>query len=433
MAKAFIFMMCPVGIAVALLRRYARAVPAGPAARDDVPERLLRWAVGLLSARRAEWGQAMLGELDHIEGRGRRWRFAAGCAGAALLLPPWGRAAAAVWAMVVAAAGAAGVYAAVAVRYRLGAGDWVFAVIVLVFLVSFTLAAATLLRRPGVAVPGLLGGLFVALAWLALSGFTFYGVIAPMTAPWTPLMRMVAVPLLVGVAGTLQGGSAAVGRRIARLAAISAGLALYLYGTIAVAVLGAGGPPEDTGWTVSYIVSDRLGNNVINNLVVLPLMTATIGWAAAAATARIRPRLAASVVSVPFTAAGPAGEASRNPVTTPQEAGPEVRVRSWRRTALAPAAVCRGGSSCVPGRRQRAQGLTHDARACALGLAAPGALTWTRQVQVVQDQVPGKAAFTQIEEQCPRRQTASTTTPADSRSEDDRPNLLPDRPMLTGR
>ena len=66
MAKAFIFMMCPVGIAVALLRRYAWA---GPAARGDVPERLLRWAVGLLSARRAEWGQAMLGELDHIEGR----------------------------------------------------------------------------------------------------------------------------------------------------------------------------------------------------------------------------------------------------------------------------------------------------------------------------------------------------------------------------
>jgi hypothetical protein len=46
-------------------------------------------AVGLLSAQRAEWGQAMLGELDHIEGRRQRWRFTVGCAGAALLLPPW--------------------------------------------------------------------------------------------------------------------------------------------------------------------------------------------------------------------------------------------------------------------------------------------------------------------------------------------------------
>jgi hypothetical protein len=51
----------------------------------------------------------------------------------------------------------------------------VFAVIALMFLVSFTLAAATLLRRPGIAPPGLLGGLLVTLAWLALSGFTFYG------------------------------------------------------------------------------------------------------------------------------------------------------------------------------------------------------------------------------------------------------------------
>ena len=288
MAIKFVFMMCSVGIGVALLRRYARAVPAGPAARGDLAERLLRWAVGLLSARRAEWGQAMLGELDHITGRGPRWRFSVGCAAAALLLPPWGRAAAAVWAMTAAAAGAAGVYAAVAVRYRLGAGNWVFAAITLVFLVGFALAAATLLRRPGVAVPGLLGGLFVALARLALSGFTFYGIIAPMTAPWSPLIAEVAVPLLVGVAGTLWADSAVTGRRTAQLAAISAGLGLYLYGTIAVAVLGAGGPPGTPGWTVSENVSDRLGSNVIKLLVVVPLVTATIGWAAAAATARRR-------------------------------------------------------------------------------------------------------------------------------------------------
>ena len=154
MAHALIFMMCPLGIAVALLRRYARVVPAGPAARGDGPERLLRWAAGLLSAQREEWGQAMLGELDHIDGRGPRWRFSVGCAGAALLLPPWGRAAAAVWAMTAVAAGAAGVYASVALRYRLGAGDWVFAVIVLVFLVTFTLAAAPCCAAPGSPFPG---------------------------------------------------------------------------------------------------------------------------------------------------------------------------------------------------------------------------------------------------------------------------------------
>ena len=328
-----IVMLCLAGSAVALILRSARAVPAGPAARDDAPERLLRWAAGLLSAQRAEWGQAMLGELDHIDGRGPRWRFATGCAGAALLLPPWGRAAAAVWAMAAAAAGAAGVYAAVAVRYRLGAGGWIFAAIVLVFLVSFTLAAATLLRRPGVALPGLLGGLVVALTWLALSGFTFYGVTAPMTAPWSRLIAQVAVPALVGVAAALRGGSAAAGRRAARLAAISSGLGLYLYATIAVAVLGAGGPPSDPGSTVSSTVGDRLGSAVLKDLVLLPLVTATIAWATATATARLRPSLAVSLVSVPVTATGPAGEPNPDPVTTPHEAGPAVRIRSWHGAA----------------------------------------------------------------------------------------------------
>ena len=334
-----IVMLCLAGSAVALILRSARAVsadpavPVDPAARDDVPERLLRWAAGLLSAQRAEWGQAMLGELDHIDGRGLRWRFAVGCAGAALLLPPWGRAAAAVWAMVLAAAGAAGVYAAVAVRYRLGAGGWIFAAIVLVFLVGFTLAAATLLRRPGIALPGLLGGLVVTLTWLTLSGFTFYGVTAPMTAPRSKLIGQIVVPALVGVACAWWGGSAAAGRRAARLAAISSGLGLYLYATIAVAVLGAGGPPSDPGSTVSSTVGDRLGSAVLKDLVLLPLVTATIAWAAATATARLRPSLAASPVAVPVTASGPAGEPNPGPVTTPHAAGPAVRIRSWHGAA----------------------------------------------------------------------------------------------------
>ncbi len=51
MALMFLFMMCPVGIGVALVRRHARAVPADPAVRDDVPVRLLRWAAGLPPAR----------------------------------------------------------------------------------------------------------------------------------------------------------------------------------------------------------------------------------------------------------------------------------------------------------------------------------------------------------------------------------------------
>ena len=166
------------GIVVALLRRPPHAGLDGQT--QDAPMRLLRWTAGLLPAPRDEWGQAMLGELDHIEGRGRRWRFTIGCVGATLLLPPRGRAGAGVLAMVAVAIGSLGLYASVVIRYGLGAGSWVGAAIALTFLLGFIVAAIVLLRRPGVAVPGLLGGLFVALAWLAMSGFTFSGFLAPL-------------------------------------------------------------------------------------------------------------------------------------------------------------------------------------------------------------------------------------------------------------
>ena len=64
-------------------------VPQDPlTGRDDVPVRLLQWAVGLLPSDRVGWGQAMLGELDRIEGRSKRWRFAVGCLGGLLVLRP---------------------------------------------------------------------------------------------------------------------------------------------------------------------------------------------------------------------------------------------------------------------------------------------------------------------------------------------------------
>ena len=329
----FIPLMCLLGMGVALFRGYAHDVPADPASHDDVPMRLLRWAAGLLPAQREEWGQAMLGELDHIDGLGQRWRFAAGCASAALLLPPWGRAAAAVWAV---AAGSAGLYACVGVRYGLGAWGWVFAVVPLVLLASYALVSSVLLRQPCVVLPGLLGGVLVALAWLA-PGYSFSDVITSVTPLWVVLVQVIAVPLLVGVAGTLWGGSSAAGRRIARLAAFSAGLYLFLYGTIAVAALGAGGPPGDPGCGGSCLIGDRLGDNTIFYLWFLPLTTAGLGWAAAAATARIRPRPAANVVPVPFTAATQVGGGSYDPTTaaelTVQYEGGAVRARSWYRTA----------------------------------------------------------------------------------------------------
>jgi hypothetical protein len=247
----------------------------------------MRWAAGLLSPRRHEWGQAMLGELDHIEGRIRRMRFALGCAGAALVLPPWGRAAAGAWAMITLAAASVGLYGGIAARYRLGGGGWIAAAILAVFAAGALLGASALVRRPGVAVPGLLGGLIIALAWLALSGFTLYDQILPDTVPWHPLVQVIAAPFVVGAAGTLRARDPATGKRIARLAAITASLALFVYTSIAVAAIGGGGPfDQDGGGTLRGTISDRLGNNLIL-LAFTTLVAATIGWAGAAAAGRL--------------------------------------------------------------------------------------------------------------------------------------------------
>jgi hypothetical protein len=100
MPLMFIF---EVGMGVALIRRRLVVAPADRTAGGDVPAHLLGWAGGLLPARRHEWGEAMVGELDRLDGRTRRWRFAVGCVGAALVLPPWERAAATIGPLTVAA------------------------------------------------------------------------------------------------------------------------------------------------------------------------------------------------------------------------------------------------------------------------------------------------------------------------------------------
>src|ERR1700733_9072844 len=100
----FVPVVSLLGILIAWYRRDPRRFLDGPA--EDAPLRLMRWAIGLLAPQRAEGGPAMLGELGHLQGWIRRMRFALGCAGAALVLPPWGPAAAGAWAMTVLGTGA---------------------------------------------------------------------------------------------------------------------------------------------------------------------------------------------------------------------------------------------------------------------------------------------------------------------------------------
>jgi hypothetical protein len=183
-------------------------------------------------------------------------------------------------------------------------------------------------RRPGVALPGLLGGLLVALAWVAPSGFTFYRLIVAVPPGWALLLQLIVAPVAIGAAGTLWGGCAAAGRRIARLAALTAGLGVFLYGTLAVAVIGAAGAQIDATWTVNANVADRLGNNGVFYLWFLPLTTAALGWVAAAATARVHPRLATAGAPLPAPAAGPVSEGSPSPATAPPDASAAPRPRN---------------------------------------------------------------------------------------------------------
>ena len=113
---------------------------------------------------------------------------------------------------------------------------------------------------------------------------------------------MIAVPAAIGATGTLWRRDPAAGRRVARVAALSAGLLQLLYATVAVAMLGGGGPPDqDSSFTVRGTVSDRLANNVVD-LAVGTLIIAMVGWAAAALAGylvRRTPTRAAPLVTDP--------------------------------------------------------------------------------------------------------------------------------------
>jgi hypothetical protein len=210
-----------------------------------------------------------------------------GCVVAALVLPPWGRATAGLWAMIAVAAGGVGLYASLAVHYHLGVGDWIAVAVLLVTAAAFVLGASALLRRPSVAGPGLLGGLLLAAAFLAMEGLTFERLLTTVPSFRGHLLVTVGTPLLVGAAGTLWARDAAVGRRIARLAALSGGLILFLYETVGVAVIGGGGPyDEDGGGTLRGTISDRVAHNLVD-LMLFTLLAATVGWAGAAIAGRL--------------------------------------------------------------------------------------------------------------------------------------------------
>lgn len=72
----------PLAVAVIWRRRNRSAI-----AIADLPEVILDSVLERSSLDRIEWTRAMSTELDHIEDRGERWRFALGCTWASLCSP----------------------------------------------------------------------------------------------------------------------------------------------------------------------------------------------------------------------------------------------------------------------------------------------------------------------------------------------------------
>jgi len=271
----------------------------------DAPSRLLVWAVGALPADRTQWGQAMVGELDQMDNQRQRWRFAVGCAAAALLLPARRADFAGLAARLVAAAALA---CAGLVVYGLRlhpailthGGTWLVLTIFLTVLTGYCLIATVLVRRGPIARPGLAGGLALAGAWIIGGIATVFH--APQPALAVLLLAIPVTSLAVGVAAAGRGRTTGVRQPVVLLSAVIAGLALFLV-LAGVTLLTAGGP-YDAGQLrdfptsglpdmATYAVSDNLGSAMML-LLLVPVVTAGIGCAAAGLTAllmrRDRPR-----------------------------------------------------------------------------------------------------------------------------------------------
>ncbi|HEY0531208.1 MAG TPA: hypothetical protein VGD29_06380 [Actinoplanes sp.] len=294
-----------VGLAVAALLVWVarpprrRGVP-GPAAMapGDGPSRLLGWAVGALPADRAPWGQAMFGELHQMDNRRQRWRFAVGCAGAAVFLPSRRADSAALAARLVAAAAlaCAGLVAYSLAHYPaiLTRGNtWPVLAVFTSVLVAYTAIAAVLVRRGPVARTGLVSGLALAAVWI-VAGLP---VVSQASSPAYSLL-LLAIPiaaLTAGAAAARRSGTAAVRQQIALFSALVAGLLIFL--TYAGDILLTAGGPYDAGQLrdfpgsgqpdlATYAVNDSLGSAMML-LLLVPAVTAAIASTGAGIAARL--------------------------------------------------------------------------------------------------------------------------------------------------
>jgi len=260
----------------------------------DVPRAIVELTSRHLAPDRVEWGQAMVGELGQYQGLSR-WRYALGCAVAALGLPR--RDGSGQWVLVsvlVAAIACAALVGYGLVRYPnivTGAGTWValatfgFTLLVFVAVTSVSTRDARIGKRAVVA------GCITAGLWITV------GVVALSVHSKGSVFVLLALPLMsvaVGAVGARRGQTRTAGLRTAVVSAVVAALVVFL--VLAADALITGGRPYDAGQLrdfatsgypdlATYVVSDNLGTAMILMLF-MSVANAALGLVGAALAPR---------------------------------------------------------------------------------------------------------------------------------------------------
>lgn len=258
----------------------------------DRARRFLGLAARGLPAERLEWGQAMLAELDQVEGRRARWRFTLGCAWASarirLRSPEPGGAALRTVILGCATASLALVGYGL-VHYpglRSEPNFWGAIVVFLTALLVYgglavVLAGGVSDQAISARRFGLVGGLATGAAWLlgisppaALKGWVFL-----------PLLIALIGPALVATIAGHRSRETRTGNLTALWSGLVAGLTVFIVWT-AVTYADAGGP-YDSGLVndfqnsgahdlPTYAISDNLGSGLVL-LLLIPTVALALG------------------------------------------------------------------------------------------------------------------------------------------------------------
>ena len=295
---ALIVLALVVLVATFAVPAIVRVLRTRGAADGDHARLLLAFAVQGLPADRADWAQAMLVELDRIEGRRERWQFSFGCAWASVRIrvESLERGGALLRAVVLGCVAIALALVGFGLVHYPGLRSepnvWGALIVFLATLLAYVALTVFLSRgeaQRSVAARryGLAGGLAVGGGWLlgiappsALKGWVFL-----------PLLIALLGPAIVAAVAGRSGHDSRTGTLAALWSGLVGGLTVFIV-WVTMTYTNAGGP-YDSGLIrdfhksgapdlTTYGVSDNLGSGLV-----LLLMIPTVALALGSLTARL--------------------------------------------------------------------------------------------------------------------------------------------------